>query len=807
MKILDNRIELTGQLQEYPWGKRHLASDRDLERQLQVVEVHRLAFGRDAEVRQYVKAAYALGQFTHAQINQVIGVKRAEDGTVFIVQDYAEGTSLRQLLARHGERMTPELAVHLLAQVARALAAAHDARDRQTAQSQKLFHLGLNPDTIRITAKGEVRLIDFQFPPEQIKSAAQVAYLAPEQIQGAATDQRTDLFSLAVVGYELFCGRRLFTEDNVSELMAMILHGEYDVSALDRSKVDRRVTELVAGCLRLHRNERLVTAAQFGDRCESVLREAGVHPEKRLREIVENAAESPKLEPYPAGRSERVRTRALERTDLEEGTQAMVEPHRNDRDDERRSRAGQETRISSMPVGERLKRAQRSGFGGNRTVFVLGIFAAVLVLAAGVLVILKLTSGSGGSTEESPVSGMKTGTINSVPDGVAVYSADSLLGYTPLRLTLPEGELLTLKHPCCPDSNIILNFDRIAETPYVMRTVVEITSNPVGAKITLNGQDIGATTPYQFATAASDTIQFTLEIPNKKVIASGPIALAEFSSLNLKDIDVAKRPGGGVEFSGSFTDRPKTQIITYPRGASVKITATNMEIGTTPKAFDFGDEPVMLQISLPGFEDGILEIPAIGKRQPTYKTYLFRRVDIQAYEHGHPDRTVNAHIKEVVYDGKSHPSREMTPASVRLPGIECRLVLGADGYMETDTIVTPLAKEFTVVMRKREGSAPKQTESPPPQSASGSQAEVRIFVVDDKERPIPNVVVTAEYKVGKDKQLDDLGRTDSNGRVTANLNPNKYKFLATHEEYKNKDESREVKAGQTYVVQIKMKRR
>ncbi len=67
--------------------------------------------------------------------------------------------------------------------------------------------------------------------------------------------------------------------------------------------------------------------------------------------------------------------------------------------------------------------------------------------------------------------------------------------------------------------------------------------------------------------------------------------------------------------------------------------------------------------------------------------------------------------------------------------------------------------------------------------------------------------MTAEFKVGKDKQLMDVGRTDGDGRVVAKLDPNKYKFITSHENYKNSDESKEVKAGEQYVLTIKVKRR
>ena len=120
--------------------------------------------------------------------------------------------------------------------------------------------------------------------------------------------------------------------------------------------------------------------------------------------------------------------------------------------------------------------------------------------------------------------------------------------------------------------------------------------------------------------------------------------------------------------------------------------------------------------------------------------------------------------------------------------------------------MTAFAKEFTVVMHKREAGKParEETISKP---GDGLKSEVKIFVVDDKKSPVKGVLVTAEFKKGKEKQIVDVGRTDGDGRVVASLEPNKYKFMTSHEDYKNNDESKEVKAGEQYVLTIKVKRR
>ena len=68
-------------------------------------------------------------------------------------------------------------------------------------------------------------------------------------------------------------------------------------------------------------------------------------------------------------------------------------------------------------------------------------------------------------------------------------------------------------------------------------------------------------------------------------------------------------------------------------------------------------------------------------------------------------------------------------------------------------------------------------------------------------------MVKAEFKRDKKKETIDIGITDADGMVNKNLDPGKYKFMATHENYKSGDEEKEVKAGSPYVLTIKVNRR
>ncbi len=479
----------------------------------------------------------------------------------------------------------------------------------------------------------------------------------------------------------------------------------------------------------------------------------------------------------------------------------------SDDNEKRRPQPGQETRIGGMPVAERINRAKRSGLGGNRTILVLGVVAILLLVVVAVVAISKL----GGDDDSPPppqIVESKTGTLQTLPVGASVLSGDSLIGTTPLTFTMTEGSVVRLMHPCCPDTQLVVDFARFESEPIVLQTSINIVSDPVGARIILNGEDINATTPYKFPVNAGDTITIDLEMRGKRPLNSGPIVLAEFADYQSTDFDLRELETGGLEFSGSFADRPRTRIISYPSGAEVTIQGSGVKAGTTPLNYDFGETSVQVTISKDGFEDRVLEIPVAGDRKPSYPVTLFRRVDLSAYDATNPEKSLKAKLTRIIYGGRDHGSSDVTPASVRLPGIECRLVFEADGYVETDTIITPYVKEFSVQMRPKtasqSGASSETVEQPAKDENSGS---VRLVVVDNDRRPVEGAVVMAEFKLDGKDQYRNLGRTDSDGEIRVNLTPAKYKFIASHENYKNEDEKKEIKAGEEYIVTIKIKRR
>ena len=131
------------------------------------------------------------------------------DGThAYLVMEYVDGLNLAELLARVEDGvLTHEECAHVLRSVAAALTYAHE---------NGVLHLDIKPTNIMIDRQGTVKLADFGMA--TLASAAgyggarggTVGYMPPEQIQGLLVDERTDVFSLAVVTWQALTGRSPF---------------------------------------------------------------------------------------------------------------------------------------------------------------------------------------------------------------------------------------------------------------------------------------------------------------------------------------------------------------------------------------------------------------------------------------------------------------------------------------------------------------------------------------------------------------------------------------------------------------------
>ena len=179
-----------------------------------------------ARILSEARAAAALNHPGITTIHEV-----AQEGEhIFIVMELIEGKSLRELL-REGP-MEPRAVTHLATQVTEALAVAH---------THGVIHGDIKPENIMVSANQRIKLLDFGLARQLVEDsltvtelatnetlrdpqlAGTLAYMAPEQFYGGPRDERTDLFSLGVVFYEMTAGRRPFHGPSATALAAQVM--------------------------------------------------------------------------------------------------------------------------------------------------------------------------------------------------------------------------------------------------------------------------------------------------------------------------------------------------------------------------------------------------------------------------------------------------------------------------------------------------------------------------------------------------------------------------------------------------------
>jgi eukaryotic-like serine/threonine-protein kinase len=198
--------------------------------------------------------------------------------TIFLVMEYVEGKTLRQLLL--GGRLPLPQVIDCLAQVSEALSAAH---------RKGIVHRDLKPENVMAADSGFYKILDFGLarmalredsgagPMAQLtqmltlsrnlSSEGQVsgtlAYMSPEQIQGEAVDARSDIFSLGIVLYELATGVSPFRGKNLLATFHAIVHEQPPSIASLRPDAPPELDRIAARCLAKDPRERYQTAADL----------------------------------------------------------------------------------------------------------------------------------------------------------------------------------------------------------------------------------------------------------------------------------------------------------------------------------------------------------------------------------------------------------------------------------------------------------------------------------------------------------------------------------------------------------------
>src|SRR3954463_6754814 len=219
---------------------------------------------RDASrISRFEQEARAASVLNHPNVAHIYALGQTADGQRYIAMELIEGETLRARL-RSGHLPLPE-AIRFAVQVAAALTAAH---------AVGVIHRDIKPENVMSRPDGFIKVLDFGLAkllassPSDVAAATRtmhtdagtvlgtVAYMSPEQVRGREVDQRTDIWSLGVMLYEMVVGRCPFAGESRSDVIVAILDREPAPLARFDPDVPSELQRIVGKALRKDRDER-----------------------------------------------------------------------------------------------------------------------------------------------------------------------------------------------------------------------------------------------------------------------------------------------------------------------------------------------------------------------------------------------------------------------------------------------------------------------------------------------------------------------------------------------------------------------
>lgn len=270
-KTLGGRYQIESLLGQGGMSAVYKATDPNLGRVVAVKLIHPHLSSDPEFVRRFEEEARAVAQLRHPNIIQVYDFDHDGDA-YYIVFEFVPGETLQARLKRMheaGRRMTLEETVSISGQVADALHYAHN---------RGLIHRDVKPANVMLNVQGEPILMDFGIV--KIVGGTQhtatgavmgtARYMSPEQIKGERVDERTDLYSLGVMLFEMASGRAPFEADSAMTVMMMHVNDPVpDLSNL-RPDVPLGLKRIINKALAKNQNERFQKAGALAEALRNI---------------------------------------------------------------------------------------------------------------------------------------------------------------------------------------------------------------------------------------------------------------------------------------------------------------------------------------------------------------------------------------------------------------------------------------------------------------------------------------------------------------------------------------------------------
>jgi serine/threonine protein kinase/dipeptidyl aminopeptidase/acylaminoacyl peptidase len=253
-------------------GKVYLARDNQLDREVAIKVLNQKYENDKTNIQRFIREAKAASALNHPNILTIHEIGET-DGSYYIVSEFIDGKTLREIL-REGDLGLLRI-LDISIQIANALTAAHSAR---------IIHRDVKPENIVVRADGYVKVLDFGLA-KLIKQHASlvgpegeainqnqtteglilgtVSYMSPEQARAETVDERTDLFSLGILIYEMITGKAPFAGNSKADTIANLIDKDPQPLSSFASGVPDELQRIVSKTLRKNRDERYQTMTRL----------------------------------------------------------------------------------------------------------------------------------------------------------------------------------------------------------------------------------------------------------------------------------------------------------------------------------------------------------------------------------------------------------------------------------------------------------------------------------------------------------------------------------------------------------------
>ncbi len=257
---LGGRYRIVRVLGEGGMGSVYQAQDLELERMIALKVIRPELAGNPAILQRFKQELILARHVTHKNVVRIFDLGEA-DGVKFITMEYVDGEDLRGILRRQG-KLLPADAVGIVKQICSALEAAH---------AENVIHRDLKPQNVMRDKQGRVVVMDFGLA-RSIESSGMtqtgaligtLEYMSPEQALGSELDQRSDLFAVGLIFYELLTGIMPYQADSaIASLMKRTQGRAVPVSEIDAT-VPESLSQIVAHCLERDPKDRFASATEL----------------------------------------------------------------------------------------------------------------------------------------------------------------------------------------------------------------------------------------------------------------------------------------------------------------------------------------------------------------------------------------------------------------------------------------------------------------------------------------------------------------------------------------------------------------